>query len=116
MSESALANKIANLFEQLKQPSTIKALGTIAATVGYTIDQTKALELLMALQVFFGLINLFYDQNPRKSVSAEPKAGLPVATQALDVATIEAGLSNEQIVEIVRARKAKIAAEKATSK
>lgn len=68
---SPLAGKINTLLEYLKQPSTIKAIGTLAGAVGYVIDPDKALEILLALQVFFGAINLFYDANPRKSVDAE---------------------------------------------
>lgn len=107
---SPLASKINTLIEFLKQPSTIKALGTLAGTVGYYIDPTKVVEILMALQVFFGAINLFYDANPRKSVDAEPPAA------AMGVSDLDKVLTTAQIVELVRLRKAKIAAEKVTVK
>jgi hypothetical protein len=58
--------KINTLLEYLKQPSTVKAIGTLAGAVGYAIDPTKALEILLALQAFIGAINLLYDKNPSK--------------------------------------------------
>jgi hypothetical protein len=70
---SALAEKIDKLLEALKQPSTIKALGTLLGLVGYAIDPTKVVEILMAIQVFAALINGFYDANPRKSIPSEKK-------------------------------------------
>jgi hypothetical protein len=98
------------LLEFLKQPSTIKALGTLAGAVGYVIDPSKVVEILMALQVFFGAINLFYDANPRKSVSSEgPSIGSSVAE-------LNKTLSTDQLVELVRLRRAKIAADKAAAK
>ena len=70
---SALAEKIDKLLETLKQPSTIKALGTLAGLVGYAFDPTKIVEILMAVQVFAALINGFYDANPRRSIPVEKK-------------------------------------------
>ena len=107
---SPLASKLNTLLEFLKQPSTIKSLGTLAGAVGYVIDPSKVVEILMALQVFFGAINLFYDANPRKSVSAEP------IKAAGTVAELDKTLTTDQLVELVRLRKAKIAADKASTK
>jgi hypothetical protein len=70
---STLAEKINTLLEALKQPSTIKALGTLAGLVGYAIDPTKIVEILMAIQVFAALVNGLYDANPRKSIPSEKK-------------------------------------------
>jgi hypothetical protein len=105
MADSPLAGKINTLIEFLKQPSTIKALGTLAGAVGYYIDPSKVVEILMALQVFFGAINLFYDANPRKSVDAEPAI-------VASVADLDKVLTTAQLAELVRLRKAKIASDK----
>lgn len=70
---STLSDKINTLLESLKQPSTIKALGTLAGLVGYAIDPTKVVEILMAIQVFAALVNGLYDANPRKSIPEEKK-------------------------------------------
>jgi hypothetical protein len=94
---SPLVTKINTALEYLKQPSTIKAMGTLAGAVGYAVDQTKALDILMALQVFFGMVNLFYDGNPRKSVPVpETPAAPPVAP--------------DQVAELVRAEIARLRA------
>jgi hypothetical protein len=70
---STLTEKINTLLESLKQPSTIKALGTLAGVVGLYIDPDKALEIVVAIQVFAALVNGFYDANPRKSIPEEKR-------------------------------------------
>ena len=70
---STLSEKINTLLEALKQPSTIKALGTFAGLVGYAIQPDKVIEILMAIQVFAALVNGLYDANPRKSIPSEKK-------------------------------------------
>ena len=104
-----LQAKINTLLEFLKQPSTIKAIGTLAGAIGYAIDPTKVVEILMALQVFFGAINLFYDANPRKSIDSETPA-------AKGVSELNKTLTTAQIAELVKLRKAQIEAEKAAAK
>ena len=107
---SPLANKINTMLEFLKQPSTIKALGTLAGAVGYIIDPTKLVEILGAITVFTGAINLFYDANPRKAVDSEPSA------TGATVADLDKTLTTDQLAELVRLRRAKIAADKAAAK
>jgi hypothetical protein len=70
---STLSEKINTLLEALKQPSTIKALGTLAGLVGYAIQPDKVVEILIAIQVFAALVNGLYDGNPRKSIPEEKK-------------------------------------------
>jgi len=70
---TTLSEKINALLEALKQPSTIKALGTLAGLVGYAVDPTKIVEILMAIQVFAALVNGLYDANPRRSIPVEKK-------------------------------------------
>jgi len=70
---TTLSEKINTLLEALKQPSTIKALGTLLGLVGYALDPTKVVEILMAIQVFAALVNGLYDANPRKSIPEEKK-------------------------------------------
>lgn len=73
MATSTLAEKINTFLEALKQPSTIKALGTLAGVAGLYVDPDKALEILIAIQVFAAAVNGFYDANPRKSIPVEKK-------------------------------------------
>ena len=70
---TTLSEKINTLLEALKQPSTIKALGTLAGLVGYAIQPDIIVEILMAIQVFAALVNGFYDSNPRQSIPVEKK-------------------------------------------
>jgi hypothetical protein len=95
---TTLAEKINTLLEALKQPSTIKALGTLLGLVGYALDPTKVVEILMAIQVFAALVNGLYDANPRKSIPVEKK------------------ITPDDVSEMVRAEIAKmIAAKKANN-
>lgn len=58
-------DKIKWLFCWLAQPSTIKALGGVAAGLGYAVTQ-KNLEVWTAGAVAFGvLVNGLYDNVPR---------------------------------------------------
>jgi hypothetical protein len=70
---TTLTEKINTLLEALKQPSTIKALGTLVGAVGWYIEPAKAVEIVMAIQVFAALVNGFYDSNPRQSIPIEKK-------------------------------------------
>jgi len=70
---SAVAEKIDKLLETLKQPSTIKALGTLLGLVGYAIQPDKVIEILIAIQVFAALVNGLYDANPRRPIPVEKK-------------------------------------------
>lgn len=59
------ACRIKWLFSWLAQPSTIKALGGLAAAIGYAVTQER-LEVWTAGAVAFGvLVNGLYDNNPR---------------------------------------------------
>ena len=93
---SALAEKIDKLLETLKQPSTIKALGTLLGLVGYALDPTKVVEILIAIQVFAAIINGLYDANPRKSIPSEKKI------TPEDVS----GLVRSEIAKMIAAKKA----------
>jgi hypothetical protein len=96
---STLAEKINTFLEALKQPSTIKALGTLVGAVGWYIDPAKAVEIVMAVQIFAALVNGFYDSNPRQSIPVEKKiTPEDVAVMVRD--------------EIARLRAAKVAAAK----
>jgi hypothetical protein len=92
---TTLSEKINTFLEALKQPSTIKALGTFAGLAGYIIDPTKVVEIVGAVQVFTGLVNAFYDANPRKSIPVEKK------------------ITPDDVAEMVRAEIARLRAEKA---
>ena len=70
---TTLSDKINTLLEALKQPSTMKALGTLVGAVGWYIEPAKAVEIIMAIQLFGALVNGFYDANPRKSIPVEKK-------------------------------------------
>jgi hypothetical protein len=73
MAESTLSEKINTLLEALKQPSTIKAIGTIAGLVGLYFDPTKFQEIIAGILAFVAIVNGFYDANPRKSIPDEKK-------------------------------------------
>jgi hypothetical protein len=92
---STLSEKINTLLEALKQPSTIKALGTLAGLVGLYINPDKVLEILIAIQVFAAAVNGFYDANPRKSIPEEKK------------------ITPDDVTEMVRAEIARLRAAKA---
>jgi hypothetical protein len=85
----------------LKQPSTIKAIGGIAAGLGFAWTQADLEKWTAAAVGFSILINGLYDQNPRKSA---PKDNT--------IEDLDATITTEQLIELVRLRKARIAAEK----
>ena len=66
-----LAEKLNAALEMLKQPSTIKGLIALGGLCGWTIAPLYITELLGGVTVLIGLVNIFYDANPRKSVDAE---------------------------------------------
>jgi len=92
---STLSDKINTLLEALKQPSTIKAIGTLVGAVGWYIEPAKAVEIIMAIQVFAALVNGFYDANPRQSIPVEKK------------------ITPEDVAGMVRAEITRLRAEKA---
>jgi len=92
---TTLGEKINTLLEALKQPSTIKALGTLAGLIGYAIEPDKAVEIILAIQTFAAIINGFYDANPRKSIPVEKK------------------ITPEDVAGMVRAEISRLRAEKA---
>jgi hypothetical protein len=106
MAETTLAEKINTALEFIKQPSTIKGLIAAAGAVGYAIDQTKLLDILGGVAALVAIVNLFYDANPRKSIDSEVPA-------AVVVDKLNKTLTTAQIAELVKLRKADIAAEKA---
>jgi len=94
---SAVAEKIDKLLETLKQPSTIKAIGTLLGLVGYAIQPDKVIEILIAIQVFAAIVNGLYDANPRKSIPSEKKI------TPEDVS----GMVRAEIASMIAAKKAK---------
>lgn len=84
----------------ISQPSTIKAAMVLAGFIGYKIDPSKLQAIVEAVGVLYIGIQAFYNQQPRKPAEPTP----------CDPAVLEATLTTAQIAEIVKLRKAKIAA------
>ena len=91
-----MADKLTTLIEFLKQPSTIKALGTLAGAAGYVVDPSKAVEILGAIAVFTGAVNLVYDNNPR-------------SPNCPTVKELDKILTKEKVAEIMAFRKKRAA-------
>jgi hypothetical protein len=86
------------LVDWLKQPSTIKFIVTAAGAVGWYIDAAALDKIIGIVVLAIGVINGFYDQNPRKP---EPKNNT--------IEDLDAAITTEQLIELVRIRKARIA-------
>jgi hypothetical protein len=65
--------KLNAIIEWLKQPSSIKALCTLAGAIGYAIDPTKLSDIIGAVLVLQALVNGIYDRQPPKPPT--PPAG-----------------------------------------
>lgn len=94
-----MPDKLTTLFEWLKQPSTIKMLGSAAGLLGVYFDPTKFQEIILGIMAFIAIVNGFYDNTSRK-----PKIPTPDELNVI--------LSSEAIVELVRLRKSRIEASK----
>ena len=92
-------NKFSVLIEWLKQPSTLKGIVVLAGMAGFAVDSTKIQEIILAASGLYAAIGMFYDNAART-----PK--VPTAEE------LNALLSSEEIVALVKLRKAKIAATK----
>jgi hypothetical protein len=87
----------------LKQPSTLKALVMAAGMAGWTITPEYQERILFIGGIIYAGLGAFYDQQPRT----------PTAPPPCDPVALEATLTTAQIAEVVRLRKAKMAAAKA---
>ena len=56
----------AYLWSWLQQPSTVKGIIDVVGGVGILADPTKITTIISAVLTVRALINIFYDQNPRK--------------------------------------------------
>ena len=92
-------DKLAVLVAWLKQPSTLKGIVLVAGLAGFAVDPDKVQQITVAATGLYAALALFYDNSTRS-----PK--IPTAEE------LNALLSSEQIVALVKLRKAKIAATK----
>jgi hypothetical protein len=83
----------------MKQPSTLKGIVVLAGMAGFAVDSSKIQEIVLAVSGLYAALGMFYD-----NASRQPK--IPTAEELNKL------LSSEEIVALVRLRKAKIAAGK----
>ena len=95
-----MPDKFGALIQWLKQPPTLKGIVIVAGMAGFTVDPGKLKEIILAASGLYAALAMFYDNSSRS-----PK--VPTAEE------LNALLSSEDIVALVRLRKAKIAADKA---
>jgi len=75
------------IFEWLKQPSTVKALVVAAGALGYYVDAGQLDKIIGGVLIFQGLINAFYENNPR--------------TKTLDLKSLGEKLTHQEIVDLI---------------
>jgi hypothetical protein len=92
--------KYGAIIEWLKQPSTLKGIVVLAGMAGFAVDSSRIQEIVLAVSGLYAALGMFYD-----NTSKTPK--VPTAEE------LNALLTSEDIVALVRLRKAKIAADKA---
>ena len=92
--------KLGAFLEWLKQPPTLKGIVILAGIAGFAVDPAKVQDIILAASGLYAALALFYDNSTRK-----PRIPTPEELEKL--------LSSEEIVALVRLRKAKIASEKA---
>lgn len=95
-------DKLAVLVAWLKQPSTLKGIVVLAGMAGFAVDSSKIQEIILAASGLYAAIGMFYDNTTRT-----PKVPTPEELNQL--------LKSEDIVALVKLRKAKIAATKELS-
>jgi hypothetical protein len=91
--------KYGAIIEWLKQPSTLKGIVIFAGMAGFAVDSSKIQEIILAASGLYAALGMFYDNNSRT-----PK--VPTVDELNKL------LSSDDIVALVRLRKAKIAADK----
>lgn len=88
-----------SIIEWLKQPPTLKGLVIVAGLAGFKIDPEQANTIILTASGLYAALALFYDNSSRKLKTPTPEE-------------LNALLTSEAIVELVRLRKKKIAAQK----
>ena len=94
-----MTTKYGLIIEWLKQPSTLKGIVVLAGMAGFAVDSSKIQEIILAASGLYAAIGMFYDNTART-----PKVPTPEELNQL--------LKSEDIVALVKLRKAKIAAQK----
>lgn len=97
-----MPNRFGSVIEWLKQPSTLKGIVILAGMAGFAVDSSKIQEIILAASGLYAALAMFYDNTSRT-----PK--VPTAEELNKL------LTSEDIVSLVKLRKAKIAADKAVS-
>ena len=92
-------DKFSALIQWLKQPPTLKGIVILAGMAGFAVDPAKIQEIILAASGLYAALALFYDNSIRS-----PKIPTPEELNKL--------LTSEDIVALVKLRKAKIAASK----
>ena len=92
-------DKFSVLIQWLKQPPTLKGIVIVAGMAGFAVDPAKVNEIVLAASGLYAALAMFYDNSTRS-----PKIPTPEELNKL--------LSSEDIVALVKLRKAKIAASK----
>jgi hypothetical protein len=94
-----MTGKFGCIIEWLKQPSTLKGIVVLVGMAGFAVDSSKIQEIILAASGLYAAIGMFYDNTART-----PK--VPTAEELNNL------LSSEEIVALVKLRKARIAASK----
>ena len=94
-----MPDKLSALIEWLKQPSTLKGIVVLAGMAGFAVDSSRIQEIILAASGLYAALAMFYDNSSRK-----PK--IPTVEELNKL------MASEDIIALVRLRKAKIAADK----
>jgi hypothetical protein len=94
-----MPDKFGALIQWLKQPPTLKGLVILAGIAGVKLDPEQVQTITLAASGLYAALAIFYDNSSRA-----PK--IPTAEDLNKL------LTSEDIVALVKLRKAKIAAEK----
>ena len=97
-----MTGKFGCIIEWLKQPSTLKGIVVLAGMAGFAVDSSRIQEIVLAVSGLYAALGMFYDNSART-----PK--VPTAEELNKL------LTSEDIVALVKLRKAKIAADHAVS-
>jgi len=95
-----MPDKLSALIEWLKQPSTLKGIVILAGMAGFAVDSSRIQEIILAASGLYAALAMFYDNSSRKP-------NIPTVEELNKL------MASEDIVALVRLRKAKIAADKA---
>ena len=91
--------KIGSFILWIKQPATLKGLVVAASLAGYALDPLQVQSIIMIGSGLYSALALFYDNVARK-----PRIPTPEELNQL--------LSSEEIVALIKLRKAKIASDR----